>query len=610
MTDPDTDDADAGSVEERPSRRARRAHAKALGRLDPDAATALVQRSADAERATSDPWDEHDTATSTVSAPVAEGAERAVIDALAAGLGAPHTIASPDEEDRRRFRRRRHHHVDTDAPDLPKLTSDQAASAVQPAAPDERVPRPRRATDEPEPARPLAAQPQGERAARDIDGRARRLSASPQGLASAEHVALRRAAEAAATEQSAFRLVAEESAAQAAQARLVAEQSAREHAESLAVALAARLEAEEAATRNIGERQRADEAAIEAARGRALAEETARELAARAESESTHRAVAEGQAARAAADVRIAEERLRVALEEAVEQQQALAVALQERAAAEVAAAEHARARAEAEESATRLATDRVAVEIAVRRNAELAEEAVAARLVAEEHARELAAALEATRDVLLNETRAPRAWWQQARPVFMPEVRASARGAHGVSTTDDSSVREDVPPRTGRHVEPAETQVPTIATPTDADETINFQARRGGAMVSPVLAGAALLSAAITAFLTFRGDLLTGPGIIAAVATILLIIGVARTRTPSTTVWVDRGTVHLATGATTHQFDLTSPNTRIEMVGNPQSRGWKLLFLRRSLPPYVIDARVVDPVAFTETVRRWRPEL
>jgi hypothetical protein len=148
------------------------------------------------------------------------------------------------------------------------------------------------------------------------------------------------------------------------------------------------------------------------------------------------------------------------------------------------------------------------------------------------------------------------------------------------------------------------------IAAPVDADETIRFRGRGGGALLGLALAALALVGAIYTATLTLHGDLLTPRGIVASLATIVLVFAVSRTRTPSASVWIDRGIVHVATGDSNHRFDLTSPNTQLEMVGTPRSRGWKMMFLRRSLPPYVLDARSVDPVAFTDAVRRWRPEL
>jgi hypothetical protein len=45
-------------------------------------------------------------------------------------------------------------------------------------------------------------------------------------------------------------------------------------------------------------------------------------------------------------------------------------------------------------------------------------------------------------------------------------------------------------------------------------------------------------------------------------------------------------------------------------MVGEPGDRDWKFKVLRRGMPPIVVDARQVDPAAFIEVVRQWRPEL
>ncbi len=62
--------------------------------------------------------------------------------------------------------------------------------------------------------------------------------------------------------------------------------------------------------------------------------------------------------------------------------------------------------------------------------------------------------------------------------------------------------------------------------------------------------------------------------------------------------------------GDSHHTFYLTSPSTQIEMVGAPGDRDWQLRVLRRGMAPVTVDARTVDPVAFTDVLCQWRPEL
>ena len=56
--------------------------------------------------------------------------------------------------------------------------------------------------------------------------------------------------------------------------------------------------------------------------------------------------------------------------------------------------------------------------------------------------------------------------------------------------------------------------------------------------------------------------------------------------------------------------FDLAAPHTPIEMHGQPGDRRWRVLVLRRSMSPYVIDATMVDPAQFTRVLRYYRPEV
>ena len=45
-------------------------------------------------------------------------------------------------------------------------------------------------------------------------------------------------------------------------------------------------------------------------------------------------------------------------------------------------------------------------------------------------------------------------------------------------------------------------------------------------------------------------------------------------------------------------------------MTGQPGDRDWQVQVLRKGMAPVSIDHKDVDPVAFTETLRHWRPDL
>ncbi len=56
--------------------------------------------------------------------------------------------------------------------------------------------------------------------------------------------------------------------------------------------------------------------------------------------------------------------------------------------------------------------------------------------------------------------------------------------------------------------------------------------------------------------------------------------------------------------------FDLASQYTRFEVHGEPGHRGWKVLFPRRGMDPFTVDATMVDPDDFMRVLRFFRPQL
>ena len=60
---------------------------------------------------------------------------------------------------------------------------------------------------------------------------------------------------------------------------------------------------------------------------------------------------------------------------------------------------------------------------------------------------------------------------------------------------------------------------------------------------------------------------------------------------------------------ASRHVFDLAT--ARVTAVGTPGARGWRVLFERRALAPYVIDDDVVgDPQALVAALTELCPQL
>ena len=123
------------------------------------------------------------------------------------------------------------------------------------------------------------------------------------------------------------------------------------------------------------------------------------------------------------------------------------------------------------------------------------------------------------------------------------------------------------------------------------------------------ILVGVAVIAAGVAAQAALTDGPFTARAAIAAALALLLGWAFARRRTAGHEVYLEEGTVHVVSRQSHVRFDLANPNVRLEVMGEPHEREWKVLFLRRSLPPFVVDRKLVDPQAFTDAVREWRPD-
>jgi hypothetical protein len=56
--------------------------------------------------------------------------------------------------------------------------------------------------------------------------------------------------------------------------------------------------------------------------------------------------------------------------------------------------------------------------------------------------------------------------------------------------------------------------------------------------------------------------------------------------------------------------IDLTSTYTPVEVHGRPGRHGWRVVFRRRDMTPFVIDHSMVDPNEFMRVLRYYRPGI
>ncbi len=386
------------------------------------------------------------------------------------------------------------------------------------------------------------------------------------------------------------------------------ERATRELTEAAAAAHTAREAAEQAAAIHAAQTASAEELAARSAQAREAAERAAGEHAAQARAEAQRRAVAEELASETV-------ERMAAANAERL--------AVEEEARRQAAAAEQAHlARAQAEEAALRASTEREAAEAEARAQAQAAARASEERAAAEARAEELAASLEEARAARLEQTRATLAA-EQAREVerarqaeeaaerVAREARAAATAEPANRAAAPEAARETPvapPPAAPAEAapQPAEPRIPPEGVP----ELVRFRSPGSSAVVTVLLGLAALAAAAVAVYEAYLDRLTTAPGLVASAVTLLLVVVVGRTQGAAGQVWLEHGVLHIEQGEHHRRFDLTTPHTKVEVVGRPGERRWKVLFLRKGMAPYEITARLVEPEPFLEALRPWRPTL
>lgn len=75
-------------------------------------------------------------------------------------------------------------------------------------------------------------------------------------------------------------------------------------------------------------------------------------------------------------------------------------------------------------------------------------------------------------------------------------------------------------------------------------------------------------------------------------------------------TVVVVGSRLEVVSGRAKHVFDLADLRSPVDVIGRPGDRRWRVLFYRRSMPAYVVDASMVDPAVFMRMLHARRPEV
>ena len=127
-----------------------------------------------------------------------------------------------------------------------------------------------------------------------------------------------------------------------------------------------------------------------------------------------------------------------------------------------------------------------------------------------------------------------------------------------------------------------------------------------------------------VAGFLLFASAVLTAveaavayadPGAVTlGFAVILLLATVLAWRAwsghPSATVLVTGSRLEVLQAGGRHVFDLADLRSPVDVIGSTGDRSWRVLFYRRGMAPYVVDASMVDPAQFMRVLHARRPEV
>ena len=171
----------------------------------------------------------------------------------------------------------------------------------------------------------------------------------------------------------------------------------------------------------------------------------------------------------------------------------------------------------------------------------------------------------------------------------------------------------EPVPPsEPTRGVEPGPPAGPRVTgtmPPVRGSTNVDFEPRTGARRAVGALLLVAVVGLVLAALVAFDDPTTLTVGVAGTMLVLTLALWAIRAASPVARLWVRGGQLTVVRGGTRLVFDLSGTGfTPIRVLGSPGDRSWKVVFLRRDLDPFVIDASMVDPHEFMDVLRRYRP--
>lgn len=198
----------------------------------------------------------------------------------------------------------------------------------------------------------------------------------------------------------------------------------------------------------------------------------------------------------------------------------------------------------------------------------------------------------------------------EDAAPQQDPPAAGELRGGHGVEApaasleaTDAEAPTAQAPKATSLRPAPLAPRSAVRALP----QTIFFKPRGGTQRVLGLLLLVFLALTAGALWWAYEDRSDTSYAIAGIAGVVTGIIWATRASATPTRLTLHGSELEIVRNGSKALFDLA--HVQVEVHGTPGSRGWKVLILRRSMSPYVIDSSMVDPRELTYVIRFFHPE-
>jgi hypothetical protein len=156
----------------------------------------------------------------------------------------------------------------------------------------------------------------------------------------------------------------------------------------------------------------------------------------------------------------------------------------------------------------------------------------------------------------------------------------------------------------------PGPVAAPAVLPPAETlPHTIFFKPRTGTRRLLGFVLLASLATTVAAAAWAWQERSGLSAGIAGTAAALTLVVWATRASAVVARLTLHGSELEIVRGESRSVFDLAQSFTPIEVEGRPGERRWRVLFLRRGMSAYVVDASMVDPDEFMRVLRYFRPE-